>query len=153
MSWRTVQLKDDLCDQDRLILNLFNGRPVQYIGTDIEFSKHLNLSKHAQSIVLIFNRTAWLSELIEFIEQTLTSKQGQEFYIGINRYCICGNDTNIEFDTNTSQDLIKFISQRINTLGYTIIDSGSFDQDQGKYFNFIQPLTWIYGTNKNIRTQ
>lgn len=147
MSWRSIQLGNRLCDQDQIIINLFQGRTVKYIGQDFEFSKNLNLDPVSKNIVAIFNRDGWLSDLLNFIESSI--KNSTEFYVGINRYIILGNDTNIIFTDGSSDTLIDFISQYVDSLGFFISKSGSFDQDQGKYFNFVQPLTWIYGTNKS----
>ena len=45
MKWRTVQLGNDLCKQDKIILDLFATAPVRYIGNDNIFAKNLNILK------------------------------------------------------------------------------------------------------------
>jgi hypothetical protein len=149
MSWRSIQLGERLCDQDQLIINLFQGRTVNYIGNDDEFSKNLNLDPASKNIIAIFNHAGWLSDLLKFIESSI--KDADEFYIGINRYTILGNDIDIMFADGNSSTLIDFILQYTDSLGFSISKSGSFDQDQGRYFNFVQPITWVYGTNKRNR--
>ena len=85
-----------------------------------------------------------MSELIEFIQNL---KKYKSFYLGINRYVVLGNNTNITFNTTDSegQSLLGLVHRILPD--FNMIDSGTFDNDQGKYFNFVQPLTWIYGTN------
>ena len=147
MSWRSTQLGSDLCDQDQLILNLFDDRPVRYIGTDTEFAANLNCDQSSTALILILNQPLWLSQVVEQCRQHLTDPV-DTFYIGINRYCVKGNNTTSTFaDTGSpGRDLINMLESVIQELGYTKIDSGYFDQDLGRYFNFVQPLTWIYGT-------
>jgi len=94
MSWRSVQLGATTCDQDNIILKLFNGQPVKYVGHDREFSKSLNLDDHAENLVLIINQSMWCSELISTCKTQLTDPI-KTFYIGINRYCIKGNDNKL----------------------------------------------------------
>lgn len=147
MNLRTIQLANKLCDQDRIIIEMFGDRPVKYIGRDNEFSKNLNTDINSKSVIAVFNQQGWLSDLLGFIE--LSIKNCEEFYIGINRYQILGNNTIYKFDTGSSESLLKCIEELLTKLGYVITKSGSMDNDQGKYFNFIQPLTWIYGTNKS----
>jgi hypothetical protein len=147
MTWRFTQLNGRLCDQDKLIVNLFQNRPVRYIGNDTEFAQHLNLDSKSTSVVAIFNRSGWLSELINFIDQSVSGST--EFYVGINRYSLLGNDTDCQFENGHSNTLIEFIKSNLNNLGYSVTQSGFIDDDKGKYFNFVQPLTWIYGTNKS----
>lgn len=149
MSWRTTQLNDSLCDQDRLILDLFKDKSVRYIGSDQEFSQHLNLLDQADKVVAIFDQIGWLSDLIGFVDQVIVDNKVKEFYLGINRYCICGNDTDIRFNGAGSEHLVEFLTHHLERYDYDILKSGYLDHDQGKYFNFIQPVTWIYGTNKN----
>jgi hypothetical protein len=147
MSWRSTQLGSDLCDQDRLILNLFGDRPVRYIGTDTEFAANLNCDQSSTALILILNQPLWLSQVVEQCQQHLADPV-DTFYIGINRYCVKGNNTTSTFDDTGSpgRDLINMLESVIRELGYTKTDSGYFDQDLGRYFNFVQPLTWIYGT-------
>lgn len=150
MSWRTVQLNDNLCDQDLLILDLFKNKSVRYIGKDTEFSQHLTVSEDAKNVVAIFNQPGWLSDLLAFINDIVNTTELEDFYVGINRYCLYGNDTDIAFPENsTSRDLIDLLTKKFNSYGFVVTKFGVNDQDQGKYFNFVQPITWIYGTNKN----
>tara|TARA_R110000803_G_scaffold149071_1_gene214488 strand:+ start:294 stop:728 length:435 start_codon:yes stop_codon:yes gene_type:complete len=144
MSWRSVQLGTSNCDQDEVILNLYKNVPVNYIGTDTEFAQKLTLDPLSNHAVAVFNQKAWMSELVEFIQ---TLKKYKSFYLGINRYVVLGNNTNITFNTTDSegQSLLGLVHRILPD--FNMIDSGTFDNDQGKYFNFVQPLTWIYGTN------
>ena len=144
MSWRTVQLGNALCSQDQLIIKLFNNRPVRYIGSDTVFAKNLQLDHKSSSVVAVFNSSGWLTDLLQFIEKSI--RNSDEFYIGINRYHVIGNNTTHNFTDGSGKTLINFVSQYLNTLGYVVLDSGHMDHDEGKYFNFVQPLTWVYGT-------
>lgn len=149
MSWRQQQLNGTLCNQDQLILDLFKNQPVKYHSDDKEFAKHLIISEHSSNLILILNRPMWCSDMISVCYNHLTEKI-DTFYIGINRYHVLGNDTTLELpcSKNYGQDIIDFLTSIVNTLGYNISRSGTFDNDQGKYFNFIQPLTWMYGSKK-----
>ena len=143
MSWRSTQLGNNNCDQDKLILDLFKNKPVHYIGNDTGFASRLNLDPTSEHAVAIFNHTGWLSELVEFIQDL---KEYKSFYLGINRYCVLGNNTDIEFDEHADgQNLVVLVQSILSH--YSTYKSGTFDDDQGKYFNFVQPLTWVYGTN------
>lgn len=146
MSWRTIQLGTSLCDQDQLICKLFENSTVKYIGNDYNFAKNLLQSADSENLVLVINSPIWVSELIDLCKQHLTGSI-ETFYIGVNRYVIKGNDTDIEFKSTGQhgQDLVDFISQQLQEQDYTTTKSGHFDQDMGKYFNFVQPLTWLYG--------
>jgi len=146
MSWRSVQLGSNNCDQDNVILKLFDSQSVKYVGDDLEFAKHLNQDDRAENLILIINQSIWCSELISLCKTQLTDSI-KTFYIGINRYCVKGNDTTIDFkiSENKGKDLIDFIDSQIQTYGYLTKLSGHFDLDQGRYFNFVQPLTWLYG--------
>ena len=149
MKWRTTQLGSSLCDQDLLILDLFHDKKVQYIGPDLEFAKNLDLDSVSNNLILIINSPLWVSDLLGICKKYLTDSI-DTFYIGINRYVIMGNDTCTEF-YNSSQfgtDIINLVSWQLQQQGYVVAKSGSFDQDLGRYFNFVQPLTWVYG-NKN----
>lgn len=98
MTWRTVQLGNKLCDQDHIILNLFKNRPVKYIGNDHDFSKNLNIDTNSKSVIAIFNHPAWLSEFLIFVKKSI--RDSEEFYLGINRYQLLGNDTTHELKKN-----------------------------------------------------
>jgi len=147
MSWRTTQLGNRLCDQDQLILDLFKDQSVKYVGYDSEFAQHLNVNNNSNNLILILNQPVWVSELYKILHQNLLTPV-DKFYIGVNRYTILGNDTNIVIE-NTNQhgtNIIQIINKIITKLNYTIVNQGTHDNDLGRYFNFVQPLTWIYGS-------
>jgi len=146
MSWRQTQLNQSQCDQDRLILQLFAHTPVKYVGQDLEFAKLLIQDNHAENLVLIINQLVWSSDLISLCKNQLTESI-KTFYIGVNRYYIKGNDTTVDFklSEHKGKDIIDFISSQLQVHGYSTTKSGYFDQDLGRYFNFVQPLTWLYG--------
>jgi hypothetical protein len=146
MSWRQTQLNQSLCDQDQIILQLFDQQPVKYLGHDLEFAKYLTQNDHAENLVLIINHPVWYSELISLCKMSLTDSI-KTFYIGINRYHIKGNDTAVDFEISEGKgkDIINFVGNQIQAHGYLIAKSGHFDLDLGRYFNFVQPLTWLYG--------
>ena len=148
MSWRTIQLGQGLCDQDRIILDLFKDKTVRYVGSDNEFKMHLNLSDNASNLVLILNQLQWCSNIIKVCQQYLTNDVN-DFYIGINRYTILGNDTLRKIETigQNGIDIVNFLSSVVAEQGFQVTKSGTFDNDLGRYFNFVQPLTWVYGTN------
>jgi hypothetical protein len=120
---------------------------VNYIGKDTEFAQHLNVDPNSKSVVVVVNLPIWMSDLLDFITESI--QNSNEFYIGVNRYCILGNDTTHKFDHGSSDVLIELINRTVLHLGFVIDKSGYMDNDQGRYFNFIQPLTWAYGTNKS----
>lgn len=147
MSWRSIQLQQQLCDQDQMILDLFQGSTVKYVGDDSEFKLLLNTDYTSSNLVLIINYNVWCSDIIKVCQTHLTGAINN-FYIGINRYRVQGNDTNNQFVTGNGhgRDIINLISTVVEQLGYSVTKSGSYDNDQGRYFNFVQPLTWVYGT-------
>lgn len=149
MSWRQTQLQNTTCDQDRIILNLYRGIPVRYIGKDLEFAKMLSIDYNSRHAVAVFNTAGWLSELINLVQEL---KSYNSFYLGVNRYLIKGNNTNIEFDSNIGpgKSIINLV-EKIISPEFTVRQSGNFDNDQGKFFNFVQPLTWIYATNNHYK--
>lgn len=153
MNWRTIQLGQGLCDQDRIILDLFKDKQVQYIGNDLEFAKHLTISNDAPNLILILNNPVWCSDVVKTCRQYLNSTI-DTFYIGANRYTVLGNDTNqtIETTNQHGNDYIKFLSSIVSDLGFNVVRSGTLDNDLGRYFNFVQPLTWIYGIKTTDRT-
>jgi len=146
MTWRHTQLGQSLCDQDQLILQLFEHHTVKYVGQDWEFAKCLNQDIQSDNLILILNQPIWCSELISLCKTHL-SESIKTFYIGINRYCIKGNDTTKDFEISQhqGQDIVDFVGDQLHEHGYSVTKSGSFDQDLGRYFNFVQPLTWLYG--------
>jgi hypothetical protein len=146
MSWRTIQLGDTLCDQDRVILDLFDNRSVRYVGQDFEFSKHLQCKDDAEDLVLIINQLVWMSDVFMLCHTHLTN-QTKNFYIGINRYLVLGNDTNV-----AGIDILDCIQEYVKSkLNFEIIRSGGITKDLGRCFNFVQPLTWIYGNQSHRR--
>jgi hypothetical protein len=149
MSWRSVQLGSDLCDQDQLIIKFFGNQPVKYVGLDQEFAANLTCDATSSKLILILTQPLWLSEIVNNVQQSLVAPI-DTFYIGLNRYCVKGNDTNRNFIGTGAlgSDLVDFLESVINKLGYEKKESGYFDADLGRYFNFVQPLTWIYGTQK-----
>jgi len=153
MTWRQTQLGQSLCDQDNIILDLFANKEVNYIGKDVEFKKLLNHSDVASNLIIIINDQIWCSEIARLLNQHLKSTV-ETFYIGLNRYCVNGNDTveNFVHTGNHGNDIILMIAVMVSKLGYSITKSGCYDNDLGRHFNFVQPLTWAYGskTNKSI---
>ena len=146
MSWRTIQLGKTLCDQDRLILDLFSGTDVKYIGPDSEFKTALPHNDLSTNLVLIINHQVWCSDIVKIVCQHLTPAT-DKFYIGINRYYIKGNDTTEKFtiSNHNSQDTVYLLSNLVDKAGFAVAKSGHYDKDLGRHFNFVQPLTWIYG--------
>lgn len=146
MSWRSVQLGNGLCDQDQLILSLFQNKTVNYVGHDYEFKTVLDHDPGSENLVLILNKPMWVSDIVSTCKQHLTSTI-KTFYIGINRYCLQGNNTNRVFKNtgNRGSDVLNLVSEVVSNQGFSITKSGQFDNDQGRYFNFVQPLTWVYG--------
>lgn len=143
MSWRATQLGDTLCEQDQLILKLFNNVDVRYVGNDTEFSQHLQCNPDSNNLILIINQPLWLSDILLTCRDHLTN-QTTNFYIGVNRYLILGNDTNI-----TGTDILDCIKQFIIKLDFKITHSSCIERDLGRRFNFVQPLTWIYGNQSH----
>ena len=150
MSWRVTQLNQELCDQDRVILDLFAGQDVNYVGRDSEFKKLVNHNSSSTNLILIVNNSVWCSDIIELISQHL-KRPVETFYIGLNRYCVKGNDTEGNFlDTGShGNDLVLMVSNIVSKLGYSVTKFGSYDNDLGRHFNFVQPLTWAYGSKTN----
>ena len=147
MSWRSLQLNGQPCSQDIVIYDLFPDLKVRYVGNDLEFANTLDLDNNSTHLILCINHPLWLSELRDLICQEL-SGNCETFYIGINRYQIKGNDTNLEFDSDSNGSAIIDMIKNLSTmLGYTVVKHGSFDNDRGKHMNFVQPLTWVYGTH------
>jgi hypothetical protein len=150
MTWRSIQLNQQLCDQDQVILKLFDGKDVKYVGNDFEFRNIIGHRDESNNLVLIINHSMWCSNIVKLCTQYLAAPINT-FYIGINRYCIKGNDTEQNF-LNTDQpglDIIAMLEKITKELGYTVTQSGSYDRDLGRHFNFVQPLTWVYGSKTN----
>jgi hypothetical protein len=150
MSWRTTQLGDKSCDQDYLILDLFKGQTVNYVGSDFEFCRRLSHDTASTNLVLILNHPLWISDIVAACQKYLSSKV-KTFYLGVNRYQVLGNDTyrNIKRADNHSSELIQLITDLAQEQGFNVLKSGQHDQDLGRYFNFVQPLTWVYGHNNS----
>jgi hypothetical protein len=150
MSWRSTQLNQELCNQDRVILDLFHHKDVNYIGNDNEFKRLLNHNNSSTNLILIINHNVWCSDIVKFLCQHLKHPINT-FYIGLNRYCVKGNDTQEEYlnTGNHGNDLVLMINNVVAQLGYSVSKSGSYDKDLGRHFNFVQPLTWAYGSKAN----
>jgi hypothetical protein len=144
MNWRNLQLDGQLCDQDKVIVSIYDQMPVRYLGDDIDFAQYLTIDEQSRHIVAIFNQPGWMTDFIRFIDNL---KDASSFYLGINRYLIIGNDTSIAFDNNltNSECLIDFVIKHLQN--FKISKQGFNENDNGRYFNFVQPLTWIYATN------
>ncbi len=149
MNWRDSQLgAEALCDQDQLILKLFQGQSVNYQGNDFKFAKHLDVDYKSSNLILILNRPLWLSEIVNLCNQHFNSTVSN-FYVGINRYLVIGNDiaAPIACTNCHGQDIINFVTLVLQDLGFSVSRSGTLDHDRGRYFNFVQPVTWVYGSN------
>lgn len=148
MSWRSVQLNNDSCDQDELIKELFKNCDVRYVGNDKEFAQTLKANENSSNLILIINYPFWISDIRKIITKNLQAID--KFYIGINRYFLLGNDTCTDFEVTNAHglSLIKILTFYLNKQGYKVDYHGYLDEDQGKYFNFVQPLTWVYGSEK-----
>lgn len=140
MSRRTTQLGDTLCDQDQLIVNLFQGMPVNYVGADIEFVQHLNCVASADNLILTINHVHWASDILKICQNHLTNNI-ERVYFSVNRYCLLGNDTKLLVD-----DLVGLLAYAVEQQGFEVVKKSQIERDLGRYFNFVQPLTWIYGT-------
>jgi hypothetical protein len=147
MSWRRTQLENQLCDQDQLILELFNNQPVRYIGNDVEFARHLILDNTSTNLILVLNNPIWISDLYRILHKNLTFPV-TNFYIGINRYHILGNDTTMVIEDlgQAGANIIQVVDKIVRKLNFKITKHGTYDCDLGRYFNFVQPLTWAYGS-------
>jgi len=151
MSWRSLQIKQNACTQDQVILNLFKNKIVRYVGRDLEFAAKLDTNDNAKHLIAIINSPLWLSTWIDRVRSLLEVSRYETFYIGVNRYHIIGNDTNLKFDTNcdSGMHIINLLSKIATQQGYTVTQSDYFDDDLGRHMNFVQPVTWVYGTSIN----
>ena len=145
MSWRTVQLGTAPCDQDQLIMDLFHNQPVNYVGPDTEFQQMLMHDASASSVAMVINHPVWVSDIVMHCEKHLTNSV-KTFYLGVNRYCVLGNNTNLNINAagNHSDNLISLLSEIATRQGFTVTQSGQHDQDLGRYFNFVQPMVLVY---------
>lgn len=139
MSWRSIQLGNSLCDQDQIIVNLFQYKPVNYVGKDAEFAQHLNCSPSANNLILTINRAHWVSDILKICQEQLTNKI-ECVYLSVNRYCLLGNDTELIVD-----DVVELLVWAVGQYGFEVIEKSKIERDLGRYFNFVQPITWIYG--------
>ncbi len=145
-TWRETQLGNDLCDQDRIILDLVKGRSVQIRGDHYDFAHHLCLDQSSDFLIILLNRRLWLSEIKQIIDENL-AKNINNLYIGINRFIVLGNDTRSIYKDNNigrGQQILDILQKFIAVQKFSIKCQGSMDHDQGRYFNFVQPLTWLY---------
>jgi hypothetical protein len=140
MSWRSVQLGSTLCDQDQLIVDLFQGMPVNYVGNDAEFAQYLNCGEMADNLILTINCAHWVSDILKICQKHLTDNI-ERVYFSVNRYCLLGNDTELPVN-----DLVELLAYTVRQHGFKVVKQSRIERDLGRYFNFIQPLTWIYGT-------
>lgn len=144
-SWRSIQLKDKNCDQDNIILDIVNQRPVKYVGFDKEFEARLNVDDNSACLVLVINYPVWFSDIVKLCRQHISSTV-TEVYIGINRYYLLGNDTS--YVINSSQeygrDILNAVKKWAIPENFKIVNQGTHDADRGAMFNFVQPLTWMY---------
>jgi hypothetical protein len=139
MSWRSVQLGNKLCDQDQLIVKLFQSESVNYVGHDDEFAQHLNCSALSNNLILIVNRAHWVSDIFKICQEQLTDKI-KCVYLSVNRYCLLGNDTELIVD-----DVVDLLVCVLTQHGFDIVGKSQCERDLGRYFNFVQPITWVYG--------
>ena len=139
MSWRSVQLGNNLCDQDQVIVNLFQEKPVNYVGKDDEFSQHLNCSSLANNLIVTINQACWVSDILKICQEQLTDNI-ECVYLSVNRYCLLGNDTWL-IVTDLEELLVWIIKQH----KFDVVGKSKIERDLGRYFNFVQPITWIYG--------
>lgn len=150
MNWRATQLGTTLCDQDHLLLNLIANRPVRIHGDHCGFDQFCKIDSNSDFCLIFFNRPLWLSEIKNLCADYLEIST-RYLYIGINRYQIKGNDT-LHCDstpTNTfSDEILNWMSACLKDQKFLIKQQGYFEKDQGRYFNFVQPLTWIYGEHE-----
>ncbi len=147
---RLVQLGNNLCAQDKIILDLFKSKSVSYIGHDSNFASHLNQSGDQNNLILILNSPFWISDLLNKIEKYCLPNI-KSCYLGINRYYLLGNDIKVTYRCNSEvgSNLINIAETQLSAKGFDVKSKGADDNDKGKKFNFIQPLTWIYATNNN----
>jgi hypothetical protein len=145
MTWRTVQLKDGTCDQDKIILNIFGQRPVNFVGPDEEFKAMLTIDANSNCLVLIINHHVWFSDIVKLCAEHITNNIN-EVYIGINRYYLLGNDTknSISSESSAGADILSAVKQYAIPQDFNLVNQGTYDNDLGTAFNFVQPLTWIH---------
>lgn len=147
MSWRDIQLQGTFCDQDNKILELIASRTVRIHGDCQGFDSYCRINDQSEFCLIFFNQPIWCSEIQDKCGEYL-SDTVQQCYIGINRYQILGNDLKDNLALTSlapsGNAILDFLVSCTTPLGFVEKDRGTFDLDQGRYFNFVQPLTWIY---------
>lgn len=149
MNWRTTQLGDQLCDQDQVILDLVAGRPVRVHGNHNGFDRWIQIDDHSDFCLIFINQPFWLSQVRDFCVQHMRPGTRQ-VYIGINRYQIKGNDTDYQAPPHLSpgQALLRWLGMLLEHQGFIIRSQNCLERDRGRYFNAVQPLTWIYAEHE-----
>lgn len=154
MNWRLIQLGSTTCDQDRKLLELIDNRSVRIHGNHQGFDQFCNLEPQSDFCVIFLNSPAWLSEMRNRLQEYLQLPTTC-VYVGINRYLIKGNDTEYRMTNHNDghgQQILTWAQQQLTKLGFVCLQQGHMDKDLGRFFNFVQPLTWIYAehaTNKS----
>lgn len=146
MNWREVQLGNNFCDQDILITQLIGNNKVRLHGEDVGFHQFCQIDPDSEFCLIFLQKARWLSEIKKECAEFL-SRPTSQLYIGINRYTVKGNDTLYclpDSDSTNGTQILIWMSDYLKLLGFTIVQQGCFEVDRGKYFNFVQPLTWIY---------
>lgn len=146
MNWRATQLGTETCDQDRVLLRLIGNNTVRLHGNHQGFDQFCNLDPDSDFAVIFLNRPAWLSEMREELCAYL-KKPTSYVYVGINRYQIKGNDIgnlNINLLDNNSEQILAWVNKFLTDLGFSYKHKGHMEKDRGRFFNAVQPLTWIY---------
>ena len=144
--WREAQLGTTLCDQDILIKQLIGNSKVRLHGEDVGFEQFCQIDPESELCVIFLQKKRWLSEIKKECADFL-SQPTSRVYIGINRYTIKGNDTFYclaDSDLTNGQQILNWMSYHLKSLGFKTIQQGCFELDRGRYFNFVQPLTWTY---------
>jgi len=153
MSWRAAQLGTDLCDQDLLVQQLIGSYKVRLHGEDCGFYQFCEVDPTSDFCLIFLNSPMWLSEIKQKCANFLAYPTNR-VYIGINRYQIKGNDTSYwpsTVDVAYGLQILDWLSYCLKDLGFTPQQQGHFDRDQGRYFNFVQPLTWIYAEHETVK--
>jgi hypothetical protein len=155
MNWRQVQLENDLCDQDQKILEIVNGRKVRLHGNHQGFDQFVDIDHQSDFAIILFTNPIWLSQIKQQLDEWV-NEQINFVYIGVNRYCLLGNDTFVKYydgKIKRGQQIINALDGFLTTKNFIMKNHGMFDDDQGRYFNFVQPLTWIYCERETDRSQ
>lgn len=146
MTWRDVQLGSDLCDQDRLILDLIQRRSVRIHGHSMGFDKFCDIDSQSDFGLIFFNQPLWLSEIKQQLLD-FSAKNIKYLYVGINRYQVKGNDTSHSPENQNDTpgvELLCWLEHCLTEIGFSVKKKGFFDEDKGRFYNFVQPLTWLY---------